>query len=96
MRGESLQGRRGIAHPGPDSNGASKKEAGTVIMKFAVFMLLAAAGCSTERLNSAAYESMRYISNQENALNPQYDPDRIEDYGTYKARREHYLKEKQE
>jgi hypothetical protein len=53
------------------------------------------AGCSKEAVNQSVYESMRHISNEENAENPNYDPDGIEDYNQYKAIREGQLEEEQ-
>jgi hypothetical protein len=47
-------------------------------------------------MKSSAYESMRYISSQENALNPSYDPGSIEDYNQYKARRDSYAQEEEQ
>ena len=61
-----------------------------------VVALGAAAGCSKERVNSSIYESMRYMSNQENAGNPRYDPDGIDEYEEYRSRREGYLEDRQE
>jgi len=63
---------------------------------FLAVALCAAAGCSKEQMNSSIYDSMRYISNQENAGNPQYDPDRIDEYEEYRSRREGYLEDRQE
>jgi hypothetical protein len=52
------------------------------------------AGCSKEQIHGSAFESMRHISNQENARNPNYDAERVGDYGQYKARRDEYLRER--
>ena len=46
------------------------------------------AGCSKEEINQSVYESMRHISNEKNAGDPNYDPDSIEDYNRYNAIRE--------
>jgi len=56
-------------------------------------LLLAAAGCSKDQLQGSAFESMRHISNQENAQNPNYDADRVGDYGQYKVQRDEQLRE---
>ena len=55
---------------------------------FALLVCLPWAGCSKEAVNQSLYESMRHISNEENAGNPNYDPDGIEDYNRHKAIRE--------
>jgi hypothetical protein len=64
----------------------SVKTGGATVLALSACLLLG--GCSREAANQSLYESMRYISNEENAQNPNYDPDNIEDYNLYKARRE--------
>lgn len=66
-----------------------------VAAAFALLIWLPWAGCSKEGINQSVYESMRHISNEKNADNPNYDPDGIEDYNRYNALREGEL-EKQE
>ena len=51
------------------------------------------AGCSREAFRGSVYESMRYTSNQKNALDPNYDADAIEGYGQYGAKRDQYLQD---
>ena len=64
----------------------SAKMAGAAALALSICLLWA--GCSREAVNHSLYESMRHISNQENSQNPNYDPEKIEDYNLYKARRE--------
>ena len=67
----------------------SVKAAGATVLALSACLLWG--GCSREVANQSLYESMRHISNEENAQNPNYDPDNIEDYNLYKARREREL-----
>ena len=63
------------------------------VFALAGLLLFAAAGCSKEQLQGSAFESMRHVSNQENARNPNYDPEKVGDYGQYRARRDEQLRE---
>jgi hypothetical protein len=61
--------------------------------------LLAASGfhaCSKEKARSALYESIRFKSNEVNALNPNYDADAVPPYSEYEAQRgQHFESEKE-
>jgi hypothetical protein len=59
----------------------------------AALLLVLTAGCSKEQARGSAFESLRHISNQENAQNPNYDPEKVGDYGEYEVRRDEYLQE---
>ncbi len=63
---------------------------------FALASLGLITGCSQERVNGSVYESMRFVSNQENAQNQNYDPDSVQEYSQYKARRDQYMQEREE
>ena len=76
--------------------GAAGVAGASMPLLFLAVTLCTTAGCSKERVNSSIYESMRYMSNQENAGNPRYDPDGIEEYEKYRSRREGYLEDLQE
>jgi len=56
-------------------------------------LLLVSTGCSKEQIQGSAFESMRHISNQENAQNPNYDAESVGDYGRYRAQRDEHLRE---
>jgi hypothetical protein len=62
----------------------------------AALLLVLTAGCSKEQARGSAFESLRHISNQENAQNPNYDPEKVGDYGEYKVQRDEYLREKKD
>lgn len=53
-------------------------------------------GCSQERMRGSVYESMRFVSNQKNAQNQNYDPDAIQEFSQYAARRDQYMQERKE
>lgn len=58
----------------------------------AALLLILAAACSKEQVHGSAFESLRHISNQENAQNPNYDPEKVGDYGKYEVQRDEYLR----
>ena len=59
-------------------------------------LCLVVGGCSKKMLGHGAYETMRNISNTQNADNPNYNPDQIEDYNQYKAKRDHYIEDQKD
>ena len=65
----------------------------TKIIFLALWLGFMAGGCSTEMLSHGAYETMRNVSNAQNADDPFYDPDQIDDYNQYKAKREGYIQD---
>ena len=62
----------------------------------ALFIISGAYSCSKNHTNAAIYESMRSLSNENNARNPNYDPDAVPSYQEYEAQREQYLKDRKE
>ncbi len=69
--------------------------AGLIVpLVFLLALLAVSAGCSSEAFRGSVYESMRYKSNQQNALDPNYNPDSIEEYGQYKAKRDQHLEDR--
>ena len=66
------------------------------IIILTLLVCLVVGGCSKKMLGHGAYETMRNISNAQNSDDPNYNPDQIEDYNQYKAKRDHYLQDQKD
>jgi len=62
----------------------------------ACLVAFAMTGCANPNLKQAGYETLRSISNDRNAPDPNYDPGSIGEYNQYKAKRDQYLQEQKE
>jgi hypothetical protein len=78
----------------PDRKGDQMRARDTSAL-LAALILVTCAGCSKDQVHGSVFESMRHISNQGNAQNPDYDAEKVGDYGQYRVRRDEHLREQE-